>query len=344
MKKLRRLALLLVSILCLSLMSGCMRYSTTIDVKKNGTADLTMVVAVYDTSNLDDSSDSSDIADEDSEDMKKLEDQGWDVELYQKDGYIGYTCSKKGIKLQDIAKEMQQSESDDADINVENFKVKKNGSTYTVDWQIYDEENTDEMAEYKDSLSSYGGYINVVVSLPYKPKNHNATSVSEDGKTLTWNLLEMDRTEPIHVEFSLFNWGLIIGIIVAVLVVAIAVIVFFILRGKMGNRPPKPVPPQPGFGGQPPFDPNQQFGGQPQQPFGMPQQQYGMPNQQFGSQPQQQYGMPNQQFGGQPQQQYGQPQQPFGMPNQQFGGQPQQQYGQPQMDPNQQFGGPNNQQ
>lgn len=323
MKKLRRLALLLVSILCLSLMSGCMRYSTTIDVKKNGTADLKMVVAVYDASNLDDSDESSSSKEdmEDSEDIKKLKDEGWDVEIYDKDGYIGYTCTKKGIKLEDIAKKMQESESTDADINVENFKVNKKGSNYTIDWEVYDDENTDEMAEYKDSLSSYGGYINVVISLPYKPKDHNATSVSEDGKTLTWNLLEMDRTEPIHVEFSLINWGLIIGIIVAVLLIAVAVIVFFILRGKMGNRPPKPVPPQPGFGGQPPFDPNQQFGGQPQQTYGQPQ---------FN---------PNQQYG-QPQQSYGQPQ--FD-PNQQYGGQPQQPYGQPQFDPNQQYGGPNNQ-
>ena len=342
MKKLRRLALLLVSILCLSLMSGCMRYSTTIDVKKNGTADLKMVVAVYDASNLDDSDESSSSKEdmEDSEDIKKLKDEGWDVEIYDKDGYIGYTCTKKGIKLEDIAKKMQESESNDADINVENFKVKKKGSNYTIDWEVYDDENTDEMAEYQDSLSSYGGYINVVISLPYKPKDHNATSVSEDGKTLTWNLLEMDRTEPIHVEFSLINWGLIIGIIVAVLVIAIAVILFFVLRRRMGNRPPKPVPPQPGFGSQPPFDPNQQFGGQPQQPYGQPQFD---PNQQYG-QPQQPYGQPqfdpNQQYGGQPQQPYGQPQ--FD-PNQQYGSQPQQPYGQPQFDPNQQYGGPNNQ-
>ena len=55
MKRARKLALLLVSIMILSLLSGCMRYSTTIDVKRNGKADIKMLVAVMGTGTSSDS-------------------------------------------------------------------------------------------------------------------------------------------------------------------------------------------------------------------------------------------------------------------------------------------------
>ena len=82
--------------------------------------------------------------------------------------------------------------------------------------------------------------------------------------------------------------------------------------------------------------PDQQYGGQPQQPYGQPQQ---MGGPQYGGQPQQFDGQ--QQFGGQPQQFQGQPQygqQQYGQPGQQpYGQQPQ--YGQQPYGQQPQFGG-----
>ncbi|MCR5632500.1 MAG: hypothetical protein K6F60_03300 [Eubacterium sp.] len=316
MKRARKLALLLVSIMILSLLSGCMRYSTTIDVKRNGKADIKMLVAVMNTGTSSDS-DTEETEAEETEEMKKLRDQGWEVKAYNEEGYEGYECVKRNVDLKEIAKELQDSESEDADVNPENFKITKKGLGYILDWKLYDDDNTEEMSEYSESIKQYNGYFRVIIKLPNKPKNHNATSVSHDGKTLTWDLLSMDKSKPIHVEFSLINWPLIIGIIVALLLIIAGAVVFFILgkkRREGGGNMANPFPGQGGpgpqqFGQQPQFDPAT---GQPMQP------------QQFGQQPQfdPATGQPMQpqQFGQQPQfdPATGQPMQP-----QQFAQQPQ---------------------
>ena len=75
-----------------------------------------------------------------------------------------------------------------------------------------------------------GGYMKVVISLPIKPSANNATSVSDDGKTLTWDLLSESN---IHLEFSLINIGMIIGLcVLALAVVAAVVVIIIIKKGK----------------------------------------------------------------------------------------------------------------
>ena len=58
--------------------------------------------------------------------------------------------------------------------------------------------NEDEKEEYSEDVALYeqffamsGGYMNMTVNLPVKPFASNATYVSEDGKTLEWNLLNL---------------------------------------------------------------------------------------------------------------------------------------------------------
>ncbi|MBR6403374.1 MAG: hypothetical protein IKS48_08320 [Eubacterium sp.] len=318
--KTKKLQMLLLMFLCLVLMSGCMRYSTTIDIKKNGKADITMTLAIMDATG---SSSTDDAEEEESEEMKNLREKGWECESYNLDGYTGYKCTKKDVDLDRISKEIQDSESKDADLNADEFKVSKKGSKYIIDWSIFNEENTDEMAQYKDGFTTYGGYVNIVINLPYKPSNHNATSVSKDGKSLTWDLLEMDRTQPIHVEFSLINWPLIICLILLIVII-IAVFIVLMNRqklalGNIGGQPqgpgfPQGYPQQPGYGvpqGQGYANP-QGYGAPQGQGYANPQG-YGVPQSQGYNNPQPQgyqQGYPQQQ----PQQGY--PQQPIPPQNQ----------------------------
>lgn len=239
MKKLKRLVCILLMVMCLSLLTGCFRFSTTVEVKRNGKADITIVFA-----SVDPQSDNSDDSDEDDEDMRKqLEDEGWDYEVYNDDGYSGYKITKKNVNLKDLAKEMNSGDDSKIDIDADKLKVEKHGFRYKVSWDVTESDGYEDSKEYGKNLSTYGGYAKFVVKLPYKPISSNAHKVSNDGKTLTWYLFDLEQGEAVELEFSLVNWPLIIGLLVGLIVVVAAVVVIIIiLRKKKKNA--QGVPPQ----------------------------------------------------------------------------------------------------
>ena len=239
MKKLKRLVCILLMVMCLSLLTGCFRFSTTVEVKRNGKADITIVFA-----SVDPQSDNSDDSDEDDEDMRKqLEDEGWDYEVYNEDGYSGYKITKTNVNLKDLAKEMNSGDDSKIDVDADKLKVEKHGFRYKVSWDVTESDGYEDSKEYGKNLSTYGGYAKFVVKLPYKPISSNAHKVSNDGKTLTWYLFDLEQGEAVELEFSLVNWQLIIGLLVGLIVVVAAVVVIvIILRKKKKNA--QGVPPQ----------------------------------------------------------------------------------------------------
>jgi uncharacterized membrane-anchored protein YhcB (DUF1043 family) len=79
-----------------------------------------------------------------------------------------------------------------------------------------------------------GGYMKMTVNLPVKPSASNATSVSNDGKTLEWDLLNLGPDQSIHLEFVLVNIWLIIGLcfVAAAILIGIVLAVVLSLRKK----------------------------------------------------------------------------------------------------------------
>ena len=270
MKKFKRLVCILLMVMCLSLLTGCFRFSTTVEVKRNGKADITIVFA-----SVDPQSDNSDDSDEDDEDMRKqLEDEGWDYEVYHDDGYSGYKITKTNVNLKDLAKEMNSGDDSKIDVDADKLKVEKHGFRYKVSWDVTESDGYEDSKEYGKNLSTYGGYAKFVVKLPYKPISSNAHKVSDDGKTLTWYLFDLEQGEAVELEFSLVNWPLIIGLLVGLIVVAAAVVaIIIILRKKKKNAqgfPPQGVDQSQGFNqsqgyAYPSQDYSQQGYGQPQQ-------------------------------------------------------------------------------
>ena len=53
MKKLKKFVAILLMAFCLSTLTGCIRFSTTVEVKWNGKADVTIIMASMDTSTTD---------------------------------------------------------------------------------------------------------------------------------------------------------------------------------------------------------------------------------------------------------------------------------------------------
>ena len=261
MKKAKYLMSLLIIMTCAMFMTGCMRFSTTVEIKKNGKADVSMLIA-YQNSMGEDAATSND------SEIKELEEEGWIYSDYNEDDYIGYVVTKKNVDLKEIAKEMSSSDTA-SEMNTDKFQITKHGSNYKISWDIMnsgdssDSQNTDDYSQYASSLKSAGGYMTFVLKLPYKAKSSNATEVSKDGKTLTWDLLSMKQGDKIEVEFSLINWPAIIACIIGALVIIGAVIaVLLILKNKKAAPAGFPGPgysQNPGFDQNPGYNPNQGY-------------------------------------------------------------------------------------
>jgi hypothetical protein len=137
---------------------------------------------------------------------------------------------------------MNSGDDSKIDVDADKLKVEKHGFRYKVSWDVTESDGYEDSKEYGKNLSTYGGYAKFVVKLPYKPISSNAHKVSNDGKTLTWYLFDLEQGEAVELEFSLVNWPLIIGLLVGLIVVAAAVVVIIIILRKKKNA--QGVPPQ----------------------------------------------------------------------------------------------------
>ena len=287
-KMTRIIQLALTFILCLACLSGCMRVNITFDFKSNGKVDVSMIYAASSEMSGEDSDS------DDEESMASLKEAGWDVEKYDEDGFKGYKCTMKNVPIDDITNAI----GSDSEISTTSLKLEKDGSTYILDWDVFDGEETNPYASYASSFKSSGGYMEVVVKLPGKSKKNNATSVEDGGKTLKWDLLSLADGEKIHVEFTLSNMSTIILIAaIALAVVAIVIIVLLILKKKKANAPAGPAGfggqnfggQNPGFGGQGGFNQDSNTYGQQYDPNAYGQQQYGQQQYDQNAYGQQQY-------------------------------------------------------
>ena len=85
MKKIR---LIVITMLLAFIMTGCARINIDINVKSNGKVDMEMLYAM-----MEDYADESDMLSD--KEIKKMEDEGWKYSKYSQDGYVGYTISVK---------------------------------------------------------------------------------------------------------------------------------------------------------------------------------------------------------------------------------------------------------
>lgn len=77
-----------------------------------------------------------------------------------------------------------------------------------------------------------------VVNLPEKALTNNATNVSNDGKTLTWSLMQ---SQISNIEFSfelknMTNYYILYGAIAAAVIIVIIIIISLIKKGKKGKE------------------------------------------------------------------------------------------------------------
>ena len=226
MKQWKKAAAMVLSMcLLLVLLTGCMKIELDINVKSNGKADLCLLYAMADSA-MDAGGGDAALTPEDIEEYEK---EGWTAEDYSQDGYTGVVLKKSDVDLSET-EVMEGAEG----------SIRKEGSTYIVDFEPVSKEDQADFAETASWLKTMGGSFVVRVTLPAKPVSHNATSVSEDGKTLEWDVLSMDVTQPIHVEYKTSNPALIIVIVAAI---AVVIALIFVATKSRKQRAPEAFAP-----------------------------------------------------------------------------------------------------
>ena len=165
---------------------------------------------------------------------------GFTEERYEEGNFKGYTYTKKINNIDDIS-------GDTANFTLEDFmdidnKVVfvKNGETYKASFLLSSEGMSEETDGYNIGMD-----YTFVVTLPNKPISHNATSVSKDGKTLTWNLTEVG-SKNIEFEFSFepANEFPIVWVAVGAGIIVLVAVVAVIISKNKKNNVVQQMPPQ----------------------------------------------------------------------------------------------------
>jgi len=163
------------------------------------------------------------------------------IEKYDKEGFKGYLATKELGSIDKVSNSSAAKrvnilqDSDESSAIFDGVLFIKNGEKYKSNMTVDMGEESSQIESYK----TYGAMFNIqlIIELPVKPISNNATSVSEDGKTLTYDLL---KTKDIDFEFDLSssngissNLVLYIGIGGGIL----ALIVIILLLKKKKNQP-----------------------------------------------------------------------------------------------------------
>jgi hypothetical protein len=197
----------------------------TLKVNSTGTVDISIQYAI--SKSMASLAGTDSILDE--ENIKSLQEQGYTCTPYSDGDYDGYVLTKHEVP--DFKEGIFNNPA----------SLTKEGSKYIIDipWNTNDEESSAaQLAAAGAMISSQGGYAEVVLILPVKPISHNASYVSEDGKTLTWNLLTMGSKSSLHVEYDINSFVVLwlIRIAIAIAIVAVAAVLIIVIIKLLKKR------------------------------------------------------------------------------------------------------------
>ncbi len=203
MKKFKFLSVLAIVLLC----SGCMKYTIGMNIDSDKNVNFELIYAL-DKEAWGEMLDETEITETDNE----MIEAGYEVKPYNEGKWVGSVYSKNMGNLDNI------STTDGINVDLSNifddenqepikyyFQKKVDGkkTTYIASFTI--DATDDETSEDEDfDMSSLTSSMELTysVTLPVKADSNNATTVSEDGKTLTWNL-EYGKVTNINYQFTL---------------------------------------------------------------------------------------------------------------------------------------------
>lgn len=164
-------------------------------------------------------------------------DYGFVSSRYENEEYKGLTFTKTFSSIDDLV-------SSDANLNFNKLANTEDIKMFTNDNGVYSLKLFYERSEDEQEISSYMDF-KFIVTLPNKPINHNATSISEDEKTLTWDITKMgDKNFALDFKFDTIPWNYIYigGGVLLVIVFLLIASSYMKKKGKIDvSKMPKKV-------------------------------------------------------------------------------------------------------
>lgn len=228
MKKVLSLATIMV--IALIVLTGCVDVNYEVTLNKDGTADVAYVYG-FDKATLEQMGTTAE--DMTSEMKQNAEASEYEIEAYSDDKVEGFKAKKHVENPADISLE-EAFEGYVTDSEENQFKVEKKGSKTT-----YSQNANIDLTSMDTTMASMVT-MKYTVNLPVKAGKNNADEVSEDGKTLTWNLTAGEENI-IEFEATSSSSAVTIAIIVvvALVVIGIAVAVVVVRKSKKGKSKDK---------------------------------------------------------------------------------------------------------
>lgn len=150
--------------------------------------------------------------------------------------WMGFTIKRPAKNIDDLTAQSAPQErfniyrtTDDSDWGGDLFY--KNGKNYVSNMMV-DISEDEDFSSIKENNEGMDISMLVVVTLPTKAISSNASEVSKDGKTLTWNLMDMEDPN-IDFEFDLHPFPttiVLLAVLGVVVLLLIAAVVFLIVN------------------------------------------------------------------------------------------------------------------
>lgn len=222
----KTIGLIVLLLFTLITLSGCAQVNYEIEINKNGTG---TIYCSYEMSKKE-LGEKVHLLQSVAESMKeKVTENGYTVELYEDDDVKGFRGSKT---LNDITKDFSLEEVFEV---FENFGKKyvedteENGIKIekTLFKTKYSQKAVVDLTDIETGIN-----MQYAIKLPAKSITNNATKVSEDGRTLTWEIeiRKINNIEFVSEQINLLP--IIIIVIVAIIILIMVIIVIIILKKK----------------------------------------------------------------------------------------------------------------
>lgn len=219
-------------LLAVVLLSGCVKGDYHITVNWDGSIDVDYIMAldkvVLATVENDDPF---------AEARENAEAEGYTVEPYDDGRNEGLRVKKhfenaEGITFSTLNNQLFD-QSNDVTLNAENLLFTRE---LDINTDIDLRNQTDGASEaFLSGLLYSQADVKLRVTLPIKPKTHNADTISEDGKTLEWEI-ELGENNPIQLNVVIPNMTtLLIGCGILLFIGLALSLFFFVRRRRLGR-------------------------------------------------------------------------------------------------------------
>ncbi|MDH4139774.1 MAG: hypothetical protein OEV43_04310 [Coriobacteriia bacterium] len=234
MRRTRTLICLFAAIALVAL-TGCFDVEQHLTINSDGSADVENTITM-DSSLLDAAAQESggeDVSGIFDELSVEAEGEGFKVEDVEKDGQTGIKATKHIDDISDFdLKDL--GEGTDGEIKIENSFLR---SKYTVDLSLPFEADTGTGDLGGDPAATEGLVeARFMLTLPGKIGDNNADSISDDGKTATWELVPGEEVK-IEATAEGYNTLVVAGIGGGGLLLVVIIVVVIVVLARRKSRP-----------------------------------------------------------------------------------------------------------